>query len=94
VRDHIWRIQNKQVIYDLLFKAAAKTTLTIAADPKHLGGPIGITAVIHTWGSAMNHHPHLHMIVPGAGFHRIECAGSCADRASSCLSAAKASRSR
>ena len=49
--------QNKAVIYDLLFKAAADTTLTIAADPKHLGARIGITAVLHTWGSAMTHHP-------------------------------------
>jgi hypothetical protein len=59
--------QNKAVIYDLLFKAAAATTLTIAADPKHLGARIGITAVLHTWGSALTHHPHLHMIVPGGG---------------------------
>ena len=59
--------QNKAVIYDLLFKAAADTTLTIAADPKHLGARIGIIAVLHTWGSAMTHHPHLHMIVPGGG---------------------------
>ena len=59
--------QNKQVIYDLLFKAAAKTTITIADDPKHLGARIGLTAVLHTWGSAMTHHPHVHMIVPGGG---------------------------
>src|SRR5215470_12747488 len=59
--------QNKAVIYDLLFKASSETMLTIAADPKHLGGRIGITAVLHTWGSAMTHHPHLHMIVPGGG---------------------------
>jgi hypothetical protein len=59
--------QNKRVIYDLLFKASAETTLTIAADPKHLGARIGITAVLHTWGSAMTHHPHVHMIVPGGG---------------------------
>jgi hypothetical protein len=59
--------QNKRVIYDLLFKAAAETTLTIAADPKHLGARIGITAVLHSWGSAMTHHPHIHMIVPGGG---------------------------
>jgi hypothetical protein len=59
--------QNKRVIYDLLFKAAAETTLTIADDPKHLGARIGLTAVLHTWGSAMTHHPHLHMIVPGGG---------------------------
>src|SRR5947208_3389657 len=59
--------QNKRVIYDLLMKAAADTTLTIAADPKRLGAKIGITAVLHTWGSAMTHHPHVHMIVPGGG---------------------------
>jgi Putative transposase/Transposase zinc-binding domain len=59
--------QNKSVIYDLLFKASSETLLTIAADPKHRGARIGITAVLHTWGSAMTHHPHLHMIVPGGG---------------------------
>ena len=59
--------QNKRVVYDLLFKASAETMLTIAADPKHLGAKIGITAVRHTWGSAMTHHPHVHMIVPGGG---------------------------
>jgi hypothetical protein len=59
--------QNKTVIYDALFKAAAETMLTIAADPKHLGAKIAITSVLHTWGSAMTHHPHVHMIVPGGG---------------------------
>ena len=59
--------QNKAVIYDILFKASAETLVTIAADPKHLGAHIGITAVLHTWGSAMTHHPHVHMIVPGGG---------------------------
>ncbi len=58
---------NKAAVYDLLFKAASETMLTIAADPKHLGARIGITAVLHTWGSAMTHHPHVHMIVPGGG---------------------------
>jgi hypothetical protein len=67
---------NKALIYDLLFKASAETMLTIAADPKHLGARIAITAVLHTWGSAscrrrasgtMTHHPHVHMIVPGGG---------------------------
>jgi len=58
---------NKAVIYDLLFKASSEVMLTIAADPKHLGARIGITAVLHTWGSAMTHHPHIHMIVPGGG---------------------------
>ncbi|KQV27476.1 transposase [Rhizobium sp. Root1204] len=59
--------QNKAAVYDLLFKAASETMLTIAADPEHLGARIGITAVLHTWGSAMTHHPHVHMIVPGGG---------------------------
>ena len=59
--------QNKRVIYGLLFKASKEATLTIAADPKHLGAKIGITSVLHTWGSAMTHHPHVHMIVPGGG---------------------------
>jgi hypothetical protein len=59
--------QNKTVIYDILFKASAETLTTIAADPKHLGARIGITSVLHTWGSAMTHHPHVHMIVPGGG---------------------------
>ena len=59
--------QNKALIYDLLFKAASETMLTIAADPQHLGAKIGITAVLHTWGSAMTHHPHVHMIVTGGG---------------------------
>ncbi len=59
--------QNKAVIYDLLFKASAETVLTIAADAKHLGARLGVTSVLHTWGSAMTHHPHVHMIIPGGG---------------------------
>jgi ssDNA-binding Zn-finger/Zn-ribbon topoisomerase 1 len=59
--------QNKAVIYNLLFKASAETLTTIAADPKHLGARIGILSVLHTWGSALTHHPHVHMIVPGGG---------------------------
>jgi Putative transposase/Transposase zinc-binding domain len=59
--------QNKRVVYDLLMKAAAETTLAIAADPKRLGARIGVTAVLHTWSSALTHHPHVHMIVPGGG---------------------------
>jgi hypothetical protein len=59
--------QNKAVVYDLLFRAASEALLTIAADPSHLGARIGITAVLHSWGSAMTHHPHVHMIVPGGG---------------------------
>ena len=59
--------QNKSVLYNILFKAAAETLLTIAADPKHLGARIGVTMVLHTRGSAMTHHPHVHCIVPGGG---------------------------
>jgi hypothetical protein len=59
--------QNKTVIYGILFKAAAETLATIAADPKHLGARIGLTAVLHSWGSALTHHPHVHIIVPGGG---------------------------
>jgi len=74
--------QNKAVVYDILFKAAAETLITIAAEPanrsawhrsasrpnpKHLGARIGLTAVLHTWGSALTHHPHVHIIVPGGG---------------------------
>jgi hypothetical protein len=58
---------NKSVIYTILFKAAAATVQTIAADPKHLGARVGLTLVLHTWGSAMTHHPHVHGIVPGGG---------------------------
>ena len=59
--------QNKAAVYDLLFRTAAETLTTIAADPKHLGGRIGLTVVLHTWGSALTHHPHVHVIVPGGG---------------------------
>src|SRR5690606_32736990 len=58
---------NKALVYDLLFKTASETMQVIAADPRHLGARIGITAVLHTWGSALTHHPHIHMIVPGGG---------------------------
>ena len=58
---------NKKAVYGLLFKASAQTVTTIAADPKRMGGKIGITGVLHTWGSALTHHPHVHMIVPGGG---------------------------
>ena len=59
--------QNKAVVYDLLMKVSADVMLTIAADPEHLGAKIAITSVLHTWGSALMHHPHVHMIVPGGG---------------------------
>jgi Putative transposase/Transposase zinc-binding domain len=58
---------NKAAVYDLLFRTAAETLTTIAADPKHLGARIGLAAVLHTWGSALTHHPHIHAIVPGGG---------------------------
>src|ERR1700716_2473381 len=59
--------QNKVAIFDILFTTSAETMTTIAADPKHLGARIGIASVLHTWGSALTHHPHVHMIVPGGG---------------------------
>jgi hypothetical protein len=62
--------QNKSVIYTLLFRTAAQTLKIIAADPKHLGAQIGVTLVLHTWGSAMTHHPHVHGIVPGGGLSK------------------------
>jgi len=58
---------NKRAVYGLLFKASAETVLTIATDPKRLGARVGMTSVLHTWGSALTHHPHVHMIVPGGG---------------------------
>ena len=65
ISDIAWH--NKSVVYDILFKTAAETLRTIAADPRHLGARIGVTLVLHTWGSAMTHHPHVHGIVPGGG---------------------------
>lgn len=70
--------QNKAKVYGLLFSAAAETLTTIAADPKHLGAHIGVTAVLHTWGQNLDHHPHVHCIVPGGGIspdgkHWIAC---------------------
>jgi Zn finger protein HypA/HybF involved in hydrogenase expression len=59
--------QNKSEIYSILFKSSAETLLTIAADPKHLGARIGVTMVLHSWGSALMHHPHVHCVVPGGG---------------------------
>jgi hypothetical protein len=90
--------QNKREIYNLLMRASADTVIKIAADPKHLGARVGITSVLHTWGSAMTHHPHVHMIVPpsrdlalqdpagqwGEGFRRMAQNGSPAARTSSC----------
>lgn len=58
---------NKRAVYSLLFKASAETVMTIAADSRRLGARIGMTSVLHTWGSALTHHPHIHMIVPGGG---------------------------
>ena len=60
-------LQNQQLIYGLLFRAAAETLLRIAADPRHLGARIGFLAVLHTWGQNLHHHPHLHCVVPGGG---------------------------
>ncbi|MFG5379893.1 IS91 family transposase [Yoonia sp. R2-816] len=61
---------NKRTIYGLLFRASAETIMTITADPRRLGARVGMTSVLHTWGSAMTHHPHIHMIVPGGGLSR------------------------
>jgi hypothetical protein len=58
---------NPKAVYGLLFRASAQTVKTIAADPKRLGAKVGMTSVLHTWGSALTHHPHIHMIVPGGG---------------------------
>jgi hypothetical protein len=60
-------LQNKKVMYDILFRAASQTLLQIAADPKHLGVQLGFLAVLHTWGQTLHHHPHLHCVVPGGG---------------------------
>jgi hypothetical protein len=60
-------LQNKKLVYDLLFHAAAETLLEIAADPKHLGARIGFLAVLHTWGQNLQHHPHVHCVVPAGG---------------------------
>ena len=60
-------LQNKAVVYGILFRTVAETLRTIAADPKHLGAEIGFFAVLHTWGSNLSHHPHLHVVVPGGG---------------------------
>jgi hypothetical protein len=60
-------LQNPQVVYGVLLRAAAETLLQIAADPKHLGAEIGILAVLHTWGQNLQHHPHVHCVVPGGG---------------------------
>ena len=59
--------QNKAAVYAILFRAVAETLTTIAADPKHLGAQIGVTAVLHTWGQTLQHHPHIHCVVPGGG---------------------------
>jgi hypothetical protein len=59
--------QNKAALYAILFRTAAETLRTIAADPKHLGAEIGLIAVLHTWGQTLQHHPHIHCLVPGGG---------------------------
>jgi len=71
-------LQNKRVVYDILFRSTAATLRTIAADPRHLGAEIGFVAVLHTWGQTLQHHPHLHCIVPGGGLapdgqHWVAC---------------------
>jgi len=71
-------LQNKRVVYDILFRSTAATLRTIAADPRHLGAEIGFIAVLHTWGQTLQHHPHLHCVVPGGGLtpdgqHWVAC---------------------
>ncbi|MCC6342400.1 MAG: transposase zinc-binding domain-containing protein, partial [Bryobacterales bacterium] len=60
-------LQNKKTFYDILFRAAAETLLTIARDPQHLGAEIGFFTILHTWGQNLSHHPHLHCVIPGGG---------------------------
>ena len=64
-------LQNKAVVYDILFKAAAETIRIIGADPKHLGAETGMIAILHTWGQTLTHHPHVHCIVPGGGLGSV-----------------------
>ena len=86
-----WRRRNPRLIYDLLFEAAAQTVREVAADPKHLGAQVGLTAVLHTWGQTLQPHPHVHGMATGGGLscdargEIDESAGGCrAGRASSC----------
>jgi hypothetical protein len=70
--------QNKTVVYDILFHATAETLRTIATTPKHLGAEIGFIALLHTWGQTLQHHPHVHCVVPGGGIsadgeHWVSC---------------------
>jgi hypothetical protein len=60
-------LQNKRVVYSILFRAASETLLEVAADPRRMGADIGFLAVLHTWGQNLQHHPHLHCVVPGGG---------------------------
>ena len=60
-------LQNKKAVYDLLFRASAATVLEIAADPKHLGADVGFLSVLHTWGQNLQHHPHVHCVIPAGG---------------------------
>ena len=65
--------QNQTVVYDILFQAASETLRTIAGDPKHLGAEIGFLGVLHTWGQNLQHHPHIHFLVPGGGISPDGC---------------------
>ena len=75
--------QNKEVVYGILFRATAETLRIIAADPEHLGAEIGFFAVLHSWGSNLLHHPHLHCVIPGGGISPDALTGSLATRTSS-----------
>ena len=76
-------LQNKPVVYDILFRAAAETLRTIAADPRHLGAEIGVVAVLHSWGQNLQHHLHVHCLVPAATYRSTGCAEPADKRVSS-----------
>ena len=86
-------LQNPRVVYDLLFRAAAETLLQIAADPEHLGAEIGFLAVLHTWGQNLQHHPHVHCVVPGGGLSPDGSRWVACPAASSCRSGCSAASS-
>src|SRR5207249_214225 len=75
-------LQNKRIVYGILFRATADAMLTIATDPQHLGAQIGFFAVLHTWGQNLLHHPHLHCVVPGGGPHPMANVGFLVDQVS------------
>jgi hypothetical protein len=95
-------LQNKRVVYDLLFRASATTLLEVARTPRHLGASIGFLSVLHTWGQTLLHHPHVHCVVPAGGLSPdgrvarspIQMMAACAGNASSCMIAIHATPTR